>query len=161
MKGDAHLTTKTCSVCGDEFFPKPMGYNAAYCSRSCKDKEQRKRKPDTAKKARKRSYQRIILDSDRYASHLEAGRKSVRRIRLWLAEYKLKSGCVDCGYRKHACALQLDHEGEKTANISDLRSSVARLMAEIESGKCVVRCANCHSVKTWAEKNKIPYTPNM
>lgn len=77
-----------------------------------------------------------------------------RKVRAWLAAYKLARGCKDCGYNKFACALQLDHEGPKTAAISMLRTSTARILAEIKHGRCVVRCANCHAVKTWERKNK-------
>ncbi len=85
--------------------------------------------------------------------HRESGRVSRRKTRDWLAAYKMERGCRDCDWRHHFSGLQLDHEGEKTAEISSIRTSVKRLMAEIESGQCVVRCANCHSVKTWAAKN--------
>lgn len=44
--------------------------------------------------------------------------------------------------------LQLDHTGPKSMSIADARSSIRRLKDEIERGKCVVRCANCHAVKT-------------
>lgn len=89
------------------------------------------------------------------------GRSSRQVVRNWLAEYKTSKGCIDCGYNKHFAALQLDHEGVKTAAISDIRTTKERILAEIESGKCVVRCAICHAVKTWAEKNNIEYTPSM
>ena len=80
---------------------------------------------------------------------------------MWLAEYKETIGCVDCGYAVHFSALQLDHQGKKTAEISNIRSSKERLLKEIKSGDCVVRCANCHSVRTWANKNGIEYIPGM
>lgn len=75
-------------------------------------------------------------------------------VRAWLADYKMSKGCADCGYAEHPAALQLDHEGEKSIEIADARTSVARLLREIESGQCVVRCANCHSVKTWERKQR-------
>jgi hypothetical protein len=84
---------------------------------------------------------------------LEYDRCTTRKLRLWLSDLKLSKGCADCGYAKYACALQFDHEGPKTASISELRSSKKRILDEIEKGKCVVRCANCHSVKTWERKN--------
>jgi hypothetical protein len=74
------------------------------------------------------------------------------KAREWLAKYKLERGCVDCGYREHAAALQLDHEGPKAVEIAEARSSIRRLMAEIEAGQCKVRCANCHSIRTWERK---------
>lgn len=49
-------------------------------------------------------------------------------------------------------ALQLDHEGKKSVEIALARTSIDRLLAEIRNGECVVRCANCHSIKTWERK---------
>jgi LSD1 subclass zinc finger protein len=86
------------------------------------------------------------------AKHRANSAKSVRAVREWLAAYKLKLGCVDCGYNTNAAALQFDHEGPKLAAISELRSSKERILAEIKRGKCKVRCANCHAVKTWERK---------
>ena len=139
-----------------------MGYNSRYCSKKCKNKAGRLRlNPETKKQQRKRSYLRIKDNPKRYAKRLSDGRTSSQVVRKWLAEYKISMGCIDCGYNKHFSALQLDHEGEKTATISDLRSSKERILEEIVSGKCVVRCAVCHAVKTWAEKNKLVYEPSM
>ncbi len=163
MKGAAHIVSRICGRfgCGRTFRAKPMGYNARYCSRSCKTRGQRARNPETFRVAAKRSYNAIKLDPERYERRLADGRKSVHKIRVWLAEFKMKSGCVDCGFKSHPAALQFDHEGKKTASISEIRSSAARILAEIKSGKCKVRCANCHSVKTWAHKNGIKYIPGM
>lgn len=67
-----------------------------------------------------------------------------------LAEIKLASGCVDCGYRAHPDALDFDHlpGSDKEFNISRaLRSkNWDAILAEV--AKCEVRCANCHRVKT-------------
>jgi len=60
---------------------------------------------------------------------------------------KLRRGCVDCGYNKHPAALDFDHvDGTKVFNISKVSRSQAAL--EIEMSKCVVRCANCHRIRT-------------
>jgi hypothetical protein len=66
-----------------------------------------------------------------------------------VAQTKLERGCVDCGYKKHAVALDFDHLPgfEKTAAVSNLLSCTrARILAEI--AKCEVVCANCHRVRT-------------
>jgi hypothetical protein len=64
---------------------------------------------------------------------------------------KIESGCVDCGYDTNPVALQFDHvRGEKITEVGRLvrdRAPWERIAAEIE--KCEVRCANCHSIKTW------------
>lgn len=68
-----------------------------------------------------------------------------------LDAYKVALGCVDCGYREHPRALDLDHTNpsNKVDDVSRLIkfASWDRVMAEVE--KCVVRCANCHRVKTF------------
>jgi hypothetical protein len=83
--------------------------------------------------------------------HSFASPRARKRAAKWrLAQLiKLHRGCVDCGYTKHAVALQFDHRGDKKGNVSDLiRSdySWSTIMAEIN--KCDVRCANCHAVAT-------------
>jgi hypothetical protein len=86
-------------------------------------------------------------------NHKRSTNTSRSKVTQWLAAYKMERGCMDCAYRKHFSALQLDHTGPKTAEFGAIRSSVKRIQAEIESGQAVVRCANCHSIKTWAERN--------
>jgi hypothetical protein len=69
---------------------------------------------------------------------------------------KLERGCVDCGYNKHAIALQFDHIGnDKKDSVSNLiRSDYAwsTIMKEID--KCEVVCANCHAIRTRNRKNE-------
>lgn len=63
-----------------------------------------------------------------------------------MAMLKLESGCVDCGYNKYPEALQFDHiSGTKKMNVA---SYVAIGPALKEAEKCVVRCANCHAIRT-------------
>lgn len=78
------------------------------------------------------------------------------KIRRWLDNYKLRKGCVDCGYREHHAALHFDHtSGEKEFNVCNAKS-IAQAQREIE--KCEVRCANCHAVKTF---NFYPCKPDI
>jgi len=63
-------------------------------------------------------------------------------------EYLLAHPCIDCG-EKDIVVLQFDHLHDKKFNVSAMiasGSSWARIEAEI--AKCVVRCANCHRLKT-------------
>lgn len=73
--------------------------------------------------------------------------------RKWIDEIKLSRGCTDCGYKEHPAALQFDHvDPSKKAfqiSISFMRNWES-ILAEI--AKCVVRCANCHAVKTATNK---------
>lgn len=147
-----------CAACFIYFTPKKRGYNAKYCSDKCKRRNQRarllKENPDQLRQARKRSYIQIKKHSDRHEKHKENSRQYRNKTREWLAAYKIENGCVDCGYKEHSAALQLDHEGKKSIEIADARSSIKRLQQEILAGNCKVRCANCHSIKTWERKQK-------
>jgi hypothetical protein len=101
-----------------------------------------------------REYVRRRMQSDPAfkAAHRARAIAYQKDVRAWLAAYKMEHGCSDCGFRGHFSALQLDHEGAKSVEISKARTSIARLKAEIESGQCKVRCANCHSIRTWERK---------
>ena len=76
-----------------------------------------------------------------------------RKRRQQIAEYKLKAGCIDCGYNTHQAALDFDHiQGEKKFTIG---GSYTRSWDSIlkEINKCEVRCANCHRVVTYERKH--------
>lgn len=69
--------------------------------------------------------------------------------REFMAQVKLQSGCVDCGYNEYACALDFDHRpGEtKTRNIASMVGfSLDKIIEEMS--KCDVVCANCHRIRT-------------
>lgn len=135
-------------MCLKLFIPKPGGYNALYCSKSCKIRKRPKKQINYSSEY----YLKRKQDPEILAKIRENNRRAAFKVREWLANYKLERGCVDCGYKIFACALQLDHNGPKTASISELRSSKKRILEEIIKGQCVVRCANCHAIKTWKDK---------
>lgn len=156
------MTSVVCGECKATFEPRAGGYNARYCGARCRNKARRTRIGSEKRNLQHRQrFVRVKQDVSRYGRHLQQGRRSRRAVREWLAEYKLKRGCIDCGYAVHFAALQLDHTGPKGQEIADCRSSIARLQEEIQQGRCVVRCANCHSVKTWADKNGLTYVVGM
>lgn len=66
-----------------------------------------------------------------------------------LYAYLLEHPCVDCGQADIRC-LEFDHvQGNKSANIACLLGiGVIWSTIETEIGKCEVRCANCHRIKT-------------
>jgi hypothetical protein len=149
---------RVCDACGERFTPKVGGYNARYCSKSCKSRLHRARESagltNPGKQEKHSAYVRHRLRTDPAfkAKHVARANAYRTNTRQWLADYKLSHGCVDCGFKGHFAALQLDHEGPKSISIGHARSSIARLKAEIESGQCKVRCANCHAIKTWERK---------
>jgi hypothetical protein len=101
-----------------------------------------------------REQERVRYHRDPSASRAKLSSKRLK-VRQRLGDIKLASGCVDCGFKLHPAALHFDHlpQYEKKLNIG-LALTNARwsdILAEIN--KCVVRCANCHAIKT-AERRK-------
>jgi hypothetical protein len=84
----------------------------------------------------------------------EVGKSSIKRWRahrrVWLEEYKLVRGCVDCGYRDHPAALDFDHRPDevKGFTISEKKEVYSQERLLVEMAKCDIRCANCHRIKT-------------
>lgn len=70
-----------------------------------------------------------------------------------VARFKRMKGCTDCGYKTHPAALEFDHVDEASK-----RDTVASLMyaswsvIKLEISKCVIRCANCHAIRTVERK---------
>jgi hypothetical protein len=68
--------------------------------------------------------------------------------RAAVAQVKLEAGCIDCGYAGCPEALQFDHvNGEKVSGIGRM-TGFAQETLTAELAKCVVRCANCHAIRT-------------
>lgn len=76
--------------------------------------------------------------------------------------YKRIKGCVDCGYDAHWDALEFDHDDN-----SQKRDTVASLMyaswavIKAEIAKCVVRCANCHAIRTRTRERQLGVDPSQ
>ena len=76
----------------------------------------------------------------------------VKRRRYWLNYLKVKCGCFVCGYNTNARALQFDHVGIKSRNVSHLVTyKIINLFKEIR--KCRILCANCHIINTDRSNN--------
>jgi hypothetical protein len=74
-------------------------------------------------------------------------------------EYKLALGCIDCGYKENSLALEFDHvNGKKTRCVSQYNNWD---LALLEISKCVVRCANCHRIKTFTNKEHLNRIKNQ
>lgn len=81
-------------------------------------------------------------------------RRRTRREQLNII--KLASGCVDCGYADDPIALDFDHIDGKTFTISKALGRgrpFEDILLEIQ--RCEVRCANCHRIKTFNERNPL------
>ena len=79
-------------------------------------------------------------------------RSKADRLRLKRKLVDLLGGkCIDCGYSAHLAALDFDHVDPKTktSNIGPLLGKQRDVsIIYNEARKCVVRCANCHRIKT-------------
>lgn len=87
------------------------------------------------------------LSPERKAEKQSKATARNRRVKDFLAKYKLEVGCTDCGFKGHHSALDFDHvKGEKLLNVC-FAKSIAQAKSEIE--KCEVVCANCHRIRTY------------
>ena len=87
---------------------------------------------------------------DRYKAYVQVSVWRIAAYRM-LVKQELGGKCVDCGY-DNPLALEFDHisRGAKRALVTNLRS-LARIRAEASG--CVLRCANCHRIKTWINRD--------
>jgi hypothetical protein len=95
------------------------------------------------------SYNKIWV-SNNHEAHYARVKKNTTRIARTVHDILRSSSCVDCGETRTAC-LQFDHVDptQKSFNVSTAPyqiGSLQRILDEID--KCVVRCANCHAVRT-------------
>jgi len=69
---------------------------------------------------------------------------------------KVEWGCVDCGYREHAAALDFDHR-PGCVKLFDIGKAANRSWSSVllELGKCDVVCANCHRVRTFDRRSQM------
>ena len=141
-------------MCGVPFESKRP---AKYCSDLCRGRGRPPRAYDSD--ARRRQYARRVADPQTRARYNSVANDRARAVKAWIADYKVTHGCIDCGYRAHPAALDIDHMEGKTANISSLKS-VAAVQAEIARHKCVVRCANCHRIKSWETRTWERHEPS-
>src|SRR5688572_31387773 len=70
-----------------------------------------------------RSY--IKADPERLAAHQARARAIQKKGRKWLAEFKMSHGCLDCGYKTHFSALQIDHKDRKSTRLNSSHSQIS------------------------------------
>ena len=107
--------------------------------------------PKKAKDYHREYMRRYLADPVKKARRNAVANRRIIAVKRWLAQYKLAHGCVDCGYKKNALALDIVHTDGKTRVVCNLKS-IAAMQAEIERHACVVRCANCHRIKSHKTK---------
>ena len=97
------------------------------------------------------------LPNDRKRKMQIKANERAKKIKIFLANYKISKGCKDCGYKKHHSALEFDHiKGNKKINIA-FAKSINQAKKEIE--KCEVVCSNCHRIRSW--KRLYPCKPDI
>ncbi len=82
--------------------------------------------------------------------------RNIRRrhmLRQWMREYKSGLVCARCG-QDHPATLHFHHldPANKEYSISQMLSrhwGLDKIKAEI--AKCIVLCANCHSIEHWSD----------
>lgn len=112
-----------------------------YCKYCDEDKEESKFEVANIKNGK--IYKRRKCSSCKNITQKERLRKN----RIWLDEYKKVHPCSKCGFSDYR-ALQFHHLNplEKDKNISMMTwNSINSIKKEIE--KCIVLCANCHSIE--------------
>ena len=74
-------------------------------------------------------------------------------VRVFLYDYRIKQGCIDCGI-KDPRVLEFDHLKNKKFNLGKAHMIRGLKLSELkkEVKKCVVRCSNCHKIKTHNEQ---------
>lgn len=81
-------------------------------------------------------------------------RSSVHRNREYIRRIKRRYGCTECGYKGPPEAMHFDHldRDQKLYKVSHA-ASLSRKNLKEEVRKCVLLCANCHSIKTHQNKD--------
>jgi hypothetical protein len=84
------------------------------------------------------------------ARYSEGRKKRQREVLAYIQQIKLERGCMDCGYRDNAVALDFDHlpGHTKEYRIATMAAGLKRSKIDAEIAKCEVVCANCHRIRT-------------
>ena len=84
-----------------------------------------------------------------YAKYQQRTTEDRIKIKRWLVDY-LGGKCIDCGYSAHLAALDFDHVDPTTKRftISGKMNQYNLTNLLLEAKKCVLRCANCHRIRT-------------
>lgn len=149
------IQTFICAICQVEFTAKRK--SARFCSEKCREKNRPKRERDKEQeRIRLKEWRSNKIASDPLYRQKENQKLQdrYRKLKDWINEYKTSHGCIDCGYNEYAVALDFDHIDGKTKNIANLKS-IGAVIKEIERHGCVIRCSNCHRVKSWKTKSWI------
>ena len=108
----------------------------------------------------KRGGKRKGFQASRKRCDIERTRIYRTKTRKLLSRWKSQKGCQECGFKaEHPCQLDIDHIDK---NLKDKKSggraidpswSYQRIKNELSN--CQVLCKNCHSVKTFLNKEHL------
>jgi hypothetical protein len=135
-----------CRYCGENM---PGAHaNKRYCTKSCANKARYQRCGQRSTPEQRSQWYENRKEQSGYIEKLRRqGNSRNRKVKAFLAEYKISKGCADCGYKEHHCALDFDHvAGTKKFNVC-FAKSIHHAKTEIK--KCEVVCSNCHRIRTW------------
>jgi len=81
-----------------------------------------------------------------YEDNGSSSRKTQLKNRAWWHEELLKTGCIKCGFKANAWALQSHHINPTTKimGLSRMITNAGLSRIKEEFNKCVTLCANCH-----------------
>lgn len=135
------MNEKMCSVCNQVKPNSEFYVSGRYLYPQCK----------LCKRAKdKITYHKSEKEKTRRKSNDKKSRR-IRRLKAKIFVYDIlsKSECVDCGDARFE-VLEFDHiKGIKARNISSMVTKGLQVCdIATEVSKCVVRCANCHRIKT-------------
>ncbi len=139
------MALKVCSTCGETKDETEFAYRNKLLGRkwgTCKPCQSKQRKT-WYKKNRE--------------THIQTASRNKKKARAeaqqYIWDYLTTHPCIDCG-ESNPVVLEFDHvTGKKrmaVANMARQGYSISAIEAEI--AKCVVRCANCHRIKTHKDR---------
>lgn len=134
---------KVCIKCGlekelTEFYRNITG-GQLYINRQCKG---------CKNEQQKKSYRENLEGIRERKKVIASNRRTETKTRL--LKYLSEHPCVDCG-EDNPVVLEFDHMGEKKLAISQMQNYKWESVLE-EINKCLIRCANCHRIKTSKER---------
>ncbi len=132
---------KQCAACGE--FKSEEEYSFRYKAQgkrwgTCKECQ---------KKQKRKWYER---NKETHIKNAWENKKKAReKAREFIWDYLLTHPCIDCG-ESNPVVLEFDHvRGNKRMEVANMvRQGYAISTIQKEMDKCVVRCANCHRIKT-------------
>lgn len=135
---------RSCTKCNeeqdeDQFYVKKRPNSRTTIDTTCKS---------CHREYRKKHY----LDNKQV--YMDKAKVSHARVKQWYVDYKETLSCSRCS-QDHPATLQFHHPSDdKEYNVATMVCSghgIESIKREIE--KCIVLCANCHSILHWGHQN--------